>query len=266
MDELAFISGVLADIAPLVRERYADRSALAVLTKSGVMDLVTAVDTEVQERIVTRIQQEFRGDCIIAEESGLHRPPETRAERCWYIDPIDGTQNFVRALFPAFGVSIAFGDSEQAHAAGVALPMLNMTFLAQRGAGATRDDRRIRVSQVAELEAAKVEVDFGAPQVRQQTLAEYTAVMARAGQVRSYCSAVVGLCSVAAGDSDAYCHSGLAPWDYAAAALIVEEAGGTVTRPDGAPVRLSDELNRGIVASNGRLHAACLDTVVLARR
>lgn len=261
MNELRFIAEVLAETAPWVRARYADRAELAVSTKSGVMDLVTAVDTEVQERIIARIRGAYNSDAIVAEEAGMDQAPASGTERCWYIDPIDGTQNFVRALFPAFGVSIAFGDAERSTAAGVALPLLDTVFLAERGAGATRDGRRIQVSDIGVLESAKVEVDFGAPHVRVQTLHEYADVLARSGQVRSYCSAVVGLCSVAAGESDAFCHSGLSPWDYAAAGLIVEEAGGTTTRPDGAPIRLSDEMNRGIVATNGRLHAACLDAV-----
>ena len=261
MDELRFIADVLAETAPWVRERYGDRSALAVNTKSGVMDLVTAVDTEAQERIIARIRATYEGDAIVAEEAGMDRAPASGAKRCWYIDPIDGTQNFVRALFPAFGVSIAFGDAERTMAAGVALPLLNTIFLAERGAGATRDGGRIKVSDIDVLESAKVEVDFGAPHVRDKTLYEFADVMARSGQVRSYCSAVVGLCSVASGESDAYCHSGLSPWDYAAAGLIVEEAGGAVTRPDGAPIRLNDEANRGIVATNGRIHDVCLKAV-----
>ena len=261
MDEVKFIADVLAEVSPWVRERYGDRSALTVNTKSGVMDLVTAVDTEAQERIVARIRAEFPDDAIVAEEAGMDRAPAPDAKRCWYIDPIDGTQNFVRALFPAFGVSIAFGDADRAISAGVALPMLDTVFLAGRGAGATRNGNRTRVSDVAALESAKVEVDFGAPQVREKTLHEYAKVMTQSGQVRSYCSAVVGLCSVAAGESDAYCHSGLSPWDYAAAGLVVEEAGGKMTRPDGTSIQLNDPINRGIVATNGRLHAACLEAV-----
>jgi myo-inositol-1(or 4)-monophosphatase len=163
-------------------------------------------------------------------------------------------------MFPMFGVSIAFVRDSQVRAAGVRMPMLDATFLAQRGAGATRNGKSIRVGEATRLDHARVEVDLGNHPARDRAMAMFSDVMLRAGQVRCVCAAVVGLCSVACADADAYFCAGLSPWDYAAAMLIVEEAGGRVTRLDGVAVDLFDR-RWGMLATNGALHDEGLRTI-----
>jgi fructose-1,6-bisphosphatase/inositol monophosphatase family enzyme len=107
---------------------------------------------------------------------------------------------------------------------------------------------------------ARAELDFGGPWDRPGTLAAFDAVMRQTGQLRCHCAAVIGLCSVATGDMDAYFHVGLSPWDFAAGQIIVEEAGGTVTRLDGRPVHVFDG-HRGLLATNGLLHRGLMELI-----
>lgn len=263
-NEIAFIESVLREVSPYVRDRYAQRRHVAVSSKTGPNDLLTEVDSEVQRRIVYAIASAYPDDCVVAEEDGLNRAPNDLNARCWIIDPIDGTQNFVRGLFPMFGVSVAFAESRQVRAGGVMMPIVDDLFLAEHSAGATRNGAAVRVSERAVLATARIDVDFGHPSGRADTLDRFRGLIEHAGEVRTVCAAVVGLCSIAAGEADGYVNVGLSEWDYAAAALIVEEAGGAISRLDGPPVVLFDG-RRGMLATNSLLHAPCLQTIRPAR-
>lgn len=268
--ELAFIEATLAEISPFVASRYGEREGLAVSAKGHANDWLTEVDEETQRRLASKISARFPDDIVVGEELGMNRFPRDPDARCWLLDPIDGTQNFVRGLFPMYGVSMAFVEGGVVRAGGVAMPGLGpaglspemgTTFLAQRGAGAWQNGVPVEVSGVASLELARVEVDLGNFPSRARALRMFPEIMAKAGQVRCVCAAVVGLCSVAADAGDAYFASGLSPWDYAAAALIVEEAGGRVTRLDGSDVALFDG-RWGLLATNGVVHDECLRAIV----
>ena len=210
--EIQFIRELLDELASYVRERYADRTSVEVTSKSEPNDLLTEVDLAVQQRAMERIAQVFPGDLFLAEEAGMSRIPGDVPERVWLMDPIDGTQNFVRGIFPAFGISLAFAAKGEVVAGGVSLAIPGDLFWAERGSGAFRNGRRIHVSHVGSLEEARAEVDFGGPPVREGTLAAATGILRDAGQIRCHCAAVVGLCSVATGDMDAYIHVSLNPW------------------------------------------------------
>jgi len=257
MTELEFISNIVQETGAYARDRYLDRSNLQVGQKTNPNDLVTEVDIAVQRQIVDRIAQQFPGDFVLAEESGFHTRPEGRTGRCWVLDPIDGTANFVRGLFPAWGISLAFAERECTLAGGVYFPITGDLFLAERGAGATRNGRPTRTSETASLELARIELDFSSINHRYPMLEKSPEIFAKAGQLRIHGSAVAALCSVASGDMDAYLHELLNPWDYAAGVLIVEEAGGRATRYDGTPLTLFDGRN-SIIASNGPLHESLI--------
>lgn len=261
MREVDFLAGELEAIAPYVRDRWLTRHALDVRGKTAdANDLLTEVDLEVQRRIVSAIEKTFRRDAVVAEESGLDKLPEDRKGRCWFIDPIDGTQNFVRGIFPEFGVSVAFADGGEVIAGGVAMAGAEILMLAGRGLGATRNGKSIRVSAVARLETARVDIDFGYPHQRRETLDRFGQIICEAGQFRCYCAAIMGLCSVACGESDAYAGIFTQPWDSAAGVLLVEEAGGRATDFDG--VRTNLVLGHStIVASNGRIHDTVLERI-----
>lgn len=253
MRELEFIQSILESLAPFVREQHARRDSLKVRQKDGANDLLTQVDLEVQDRIVRGIQEQFPDDTIVAEEAGMDALPEKPESRCWFIDPIDGTQNFLRGLFPEFGVSIAFAQSRETRAAGIAMPVSGDLFLAEQGRGATRNGQPIHVSEVDSLGLARVDIDFGYPRLREGTLKRCTDLIVQAGQVRCYCAAIVGLCSVACGEADAYTSIETHPWDAAAGALLIEEAGGRVTSFEGD--RFSPLIPiTSIAVSNGIIH------------
>lgn len=251
--ELQFIEAMLRETAAYVRERYADRGAVEVTVKKEASDLLTEVDLEVQRRVVARLAKEFPSDFVVAEEFGLDRNPTDPGCRCWLLDPIDGTQNFVRGLFPIFGTSLAFAVGGETAAGGIILPIGEDLFLSERGAGAVRNGKPLRVSTVNDIRRAKLEFDFVRLSGREEALGTAREALRSFGAVRSKGCAVAALCSIASGDADAYLHVGLQPWDYAAGALIVAEAGGKSSRLDGSPIAMFDG-RRGLLASNGLLH------------
>ena len=259
-NEIDLIQDVLSEASAIVAEKYARRESLEVGSKADPNDLITEADLAAQDLIVGRIGEAFPNDKIVAEESGMHEIPGDVGERCWFIDPIDGTQNFISGIFPVFAISIAFARASVVRAAGVALPIPGTNFLAEKDAGAYRDGARLRVSSVDSLSMSRLEVDFGSPRTREKGVRTLCPLAARAGQFRSQGSAVVSLCSVASGESEAYVHVGLSSWDYAAGMLLVEEAGGRCTQMDGAPVSLVDA-GQSIIASNGAVHDELLSNV-----
>jgi myo-inositol-1(or 4)-monophosphatase len=260
MRELEFIGESLETLSPYVRDRYVRRSGVVVRGKRGAMDLLTEVDLEVQRRLVEAIGKAFPKDTVVAEEAGLDQLPPDRKGRCWFIDPIDGTQNFVRGMFPEFGVSLAFADDGEMRAGGVAMAGADILMLAGRGMGATRNGKPMRVSSVDTLAEARIDIDFGYPQQRQATLDAFSDLIREAGQFRCYCAAIMGLCSVACGETDVYSALDTQPWDSAAGALLVEEAGGRVTAFGAEPLNLVHG-HAPIVASNRLLHDAFLRRV-----
>ncbi len=253
MDELAFIETFLRENAAYVRERHAARNQVTMTVKSNASDLLTEADLTVQQRAVEALAKAFPGDRLVAEEGDCAAYPENRNARCWVLDPIDGTNNFVRGLFPCFGISLAFAEEGVPRAGGVMLPVSGHLFLAERGGGATLNGEAIHVSDVQDIGAAKVELDFGWVEERDLMLNRAAKLIKSVGQVRCTGSAVVALCQIACGETDGFAHMTLQPWDYAASQVIVEEAGGMATRLDGKALHLFDG-RKGVLMSNGAIH------------
>ena len=251
---MRFIEQMLRQTWDYVRDRHLDAANLQTTSKKGdSADLVTEADYEVQRRIEQALKEAFPGDAVVAEESGRDTVPDDPKGRCWLLDPIDGTHNFARGLIPCFGVSLAFADRGEVRAAGISLPGLGQTFLAQRGGGATRNAKPIRVSQLADLSESRLEIDFMRRSRRGHTLTAASAVLDAVGQVRAHGACVVGMVNVAAGTAEGFMHIGPHPWDYAAGMLIIREAGGRVTRFDGSDPGLFDD-GVGLLCSNGVEH------------
>lgn len=260
MIELDFIHQFLRDNAAYARDKFADRSGLTVTSKTDATDLLTEVDLTLQKRAVEEIRKNFPGDAILAEEGEFTAMPDDPSGRCWVMDPIDGTSNFVRGRFPIFGISIAFADGGRAQAGGVGLPGTGDIFLAERGKGTTLNGERITVSEVRDTAIARVDVDFSSRGDREAMLTRAAPLIKGVGQVRCYGSAVAALVQIAAGDADGYVHMTLKPWDYAAGQLLVEEAGGMATRLDGQPLGIFDN-GKGVMITNGALHQSLLALV-----
>jgi len=223
--------------------------------KSAV-DPVTDVDRRAQEVVVDGIRAAFPDDVVIAEEDeGQQRVDGP----CWYIDPLDGTANFVHGL-PHFAVSIAYFDNGRAEAAAVYDPCKDDLFRAERGGGAFLGDQRLAVSEVSELDRALLVTGF--PYDRREHVDQYLAYfrefLLRAQDVRRYGSASLDLCYVAAGRFDGFWEWKLHPWDTAAGWLIVEEAGGRVTDFDASPY---DPWLPRVLATNSRIHDQAVEVL-----
>ncbi len=253
MKERACIELIMDEVRDYMVESYRRRMSFAAQTKEHPNDLLTEADIEVQKRVVSVISRHFPKDLIVAEESGLNGNPEAVPSRCWTIDPIDGTQNFLRGIFPVFGLSLAFLEQGKGSAGCVFLPVTGDRFLAERGKGASWNGKRLAVTRAASLELSRVEIDFQGPKYRSTTLTRVESLLKQAGQLRAYGCGVVGFCHVATGEGELYVNLGLDPWETAVGQLLVEEAGGRVSRLEGSDL-LPFDGRSGVIASNGIIH------------
>jgi myo-inositol-1(or 4)-monophosphatase len=230
----------------LLRENVDKRGEIMF---KGTVDLVTHFDRKSQEMIFRRLSAAFPGHGFLAEE-GLSLPGTSDCR--WIIDPIDGTTNFAHT-FPVFCVSIAL-EQKGVVAVGVIYdPMRDELFEAVRGRGAFLNGARVRVSEIPELGKALLATGFPYD-VRTSSfnnVREFNAFIVRAQAIRRCGSAALDLCYVACGRFDGFWELKLKPWDVAAGALIVEEAGGRVSDFEG---RTFDPFNQRALASNGRIH------------
>lgn len=211
----------------LINRESGNLDSLDVREKSP-FDFVSNVDVACQELIVDMIRHYFPADGIVGEEASEHINPN--ADNQWYIDPIDGTTNFLHG-FPQYAVSIAMAQKGRIVVACVYDPTKNELFTAERGKGAFLNNRRIRVSGQRDFKRALIGTgfpfratdDFAAYMPKFEAVAKASAGIRRAG------AASLDLCYVGCGRLDGFWESGLKAWDLAAGSLIVLEAGGLVT-------------------------------------
>lgn len=252
-------STVVAEAAAYLRRAVTDPQRIE---RKGVVDLVTETDRAVEALITERLLAAFPDHIVVGEEAsatgGARRPPAERF--AWYLDPIDGTTNFAHR-HPHFAVSLGLGRGAETLLAVVADPLRDETFVAVRGAGATLNGAPIRVSAAATLDEALLAT--GTPYDRREQADLYLGAirdfMLRCQGIRRAGSAALDLCWVACGRMDAYWEWRLGPWDVAAGALLVREAGGTVSDFAGAA---HDVFGSETLASNGHLHAAMLEVLL----
>ncbi len=198
-------------------------------TEKGPADFVTEVDREAERRILGVLGRRFPGHAFLAEEGTDVGPAgsEALAPFRWIVDPLDGTTNWLHG-YPEHAVSIAGADAEGLRVAVVVNSATGETFTAVRGRGARRNGEPIRVSDVDRLHLALVGTGF--PFKRQELLPGYLEslgrVIAATSGVRRGGAAALDLCDLACGRLDAFWETWLMPWDVAAGALIVREAGG----------------------------------------
>lgn len=229
--------GLAVDAATLARERRQVGVTIAA-SKSSLVDIVTEADRAVERLVVDRIRSARPDDGILGEEGTSIRGASGLT---WVIDPIDGTVNYLYDI-PAYAVSIALvegeADPKTWHAiSGAVVDAANGTvYEAQRGSGARRDGREIRVADAVPAAVALVGTGFGYDaQRRQRQAAVVQGLIGSVRDIRRIGSAALDLASVASGRLNAYFERGLQPWDMAAGALLVEEAGGALRGWDGAP-------------------------------
>ncbi len=197
-------------------------------------DLVTAADRESEAVIVDLLREAHPSHSILAEEGGGLGGLQGSSDYQWVIDPLDGTSNFVHGL-PFFCVSIACRRGEELVAAAVCDPARGDMFAAAAGEGATRNGTPIRARADAAFEEAFLATGFPfrANQALEPYLAMFRAAFLGARGIRRCGAAALDLAYVAAGVYHGFFELGLAPWDVAAGALLVREAGGRVSDLDG---------------------------------
>lgn len=213
-------------------------------------DWVSTADRESETAIMETIRELSPGDAFLGEESGRSAG---ESERTWIIDPLDGTSNYLQH-FPFWSISIALRDRGETIAGLVYEPLRDLFFTAERGAGAFRNGERMRISSQETLEGAFIATGF--PFRAQEYVAPYVAIFTdiirTSKGVRRAGSAALDLAYTAASIFDGFFEMHLAPWDVAAGALLVTEAGGVITDFSGG----QRWLERGnIVGASRGVHA-----------
>jgi myo-inositol-1(or 4)-monophosphatase len=214
----------------------------------GEFDLVTEADRASEKLIVERLRSRFPAHAIVAEEGGGH---ESASEYRWFIDPLDGTTNFAHG-FPMFCISMGLERAGELIAGVVFDPIHGELFTAERGTGAFLNNHRIHVSAVARVSDSLASTGFPSRKRHHNINIHFYYQLAMASHgVRRTGSAALDLAFVAAGRLDFFWEFGLKPWDMAAGALLVQEAGGRVADMQGAPLSVAQSDH--ILADNATL-------------
>ena len=220
----------------------------------GEVDLVTEADQAAETAIVATIREACPDHDILAEEKDYGR---RRGNHCWIIDPLDGTTNYAHG-FPWFAVSIGLEVDGEIVVGVVLNPYNNELFVAEKGRGATLNNRQLSVSSIDQLDQSLLATGF--PYDRKQSKANNYDHFVNFQQSAQACRrpgvASLDLACVAAGRFDGYWEMKLKPWDVAAGQLLVSEAGGRLSDFAGGP---ADLYGREIVASNGLIHQQMID-------
>jgi myo-inositol-1(or 4)-monophosphatase len=242
---IALAKAVAREAGMLIAE---GRASMKVVHK-GEVDLVTQLDQASESLIRERFEAAEPGIAILAEEEGGMKEPGTR----WIVDPLDGTTNFVHG-FPFYCVSIALERDGQLELGVVYDIPNNRMYAAERGRGATCDDQPIFVSKCDSLDRALVASGFAYDRrSRADFYLRYVKSFLEQAQGFRRCgSAAMDLAMLASGQLDAYWEFGLNPWDVAAGAVLVKEAGGQVSDMRGEALNLQVP---EILASNSALHS-----------
>ncbi len=228
----------------------------------GDADLVTAADRASEALIRERISKQFPSHDVLGEEQGLN---DQGSDYRWYVDPLDGTTNFAHG-YPVFCVSMALerrapqdrlsGQQGRRIAGVVYDPTRDELFTAEQGRGAHLNGEPIHVSKAGQLKECLLATGFPShKRHKNPNIHFYHQITLHTHGVRRPGSAALDLCNVASGRFDGFWEFNLNPWDTAAGVLIVEEAGGKVSRFDGSRFELD---SRETLASNGLVHDALL--------
>lgn len=213
--------------------------------EKGPRDFVTQADLASQDAIQDVISHHFPDHAFVGEESPSGQPPEIRGWQ-WFVDPLDGTTNYVHGL-PYYAVSVAVAQDGRVLAGTVLDPTRNESFSAAKGAGATLNGHAIHTGPARRLSEALLAFSLPA-RVRtgDPELADFARLVSKARGLRRLGAAALNLCYVAAGRLDGYWARRLNAWDLAAGSLVVAEAGGAVSSRGTSSVQLT---NPGIFAA-----------------
>jgi len=236
--------------------RGATRPAVHTWTEKSQNDFVTEVDRAAEGMIAEELSRAEPDSVIVGEELSPKRVASGKL--VWIVDPLDGTTNFLHG-YPQYAVSIA-GLLDGKLAAGVVHDVCRKrTYRAIRGGGAFEEDTRLSVSAVTEPRRALIGTGFPfkALNLLHVYIAQFAGVIGAASGIRRAGAAALDLADVAAGRLDGFWELSLAPWDVSAGALLIREAGGIITRPDGATDVVSSD--GPVVAGNAAIHKWLMD-------
>lgn len=238
-----------AEAGKVLRHYWGNLSQISA--KTTTWDLVTEADQEAERLIISLLRSHFPTHAILAEESG--KSAAGSEDYLWAIDPLDGTTNYTHQ-YPMVATSIGLLFQNKPLIGVIFNPILNELFLGARGCGATLNGAPLKVSSTTSLDRSLLASGFAYDR-KTSTATNYREFcrMTHITQgVRRGGAAAIDLAYVAAGRLDGYWERGLQPWDMAAGALLIEEAGGRVTDYTEGPV---DFYSGRILATNGNLHA-----------
>lgn len=261
MNEISEFLKVAEDLARKAGEVCLElQSNLGDVKYKSVKDVVTVADVTSEKLIVDGLRKAFPTHSIRTEEAGVIEGEDSRYR--WIIDPVDGTVNFSRGI-PFWGISIALHFEGRPLVAVVNLPKLGEMFVAAKGQGAFMNGRPIHVSREDNPTHAIVSNgDFNVGEVLKinaQNSRNFAREAETFERVKCFGSAVIEGCFTACGRLDCFVMTMSYPWDIAAIALLVEEAGGRSTHIDGFPMQFVDA--EQVIFSNGLLHEVLVKTV-----
>lgn len=246
------MESIAREAGALLMEKFKQRIGF---TYKGDADLVTAADRAAEKMITDRISEHFPGHDLYGEEGTR---TDTGSDYRWYIDPLDGTTNFAHG-FPVFCVSLGLEFKGERIAGVIYDPTRDEMFAAERGSGAYLNGERIAVSKVNNLAECLTGTGFPShKRHKNPNIFFYHVITLRTHGVRRAGSAAIDLANVACGRLDGFWEFNLNPWDTAAGVVLVEEAGGKVTRFDGSGWLLD---SKETLASNGLVHGEMMDVM-----
>ena len=223
---------------------------IKISEKSSVQDVVTNIDQAAERDIIETVHRAYPKHCILAEESG--EITNSDADLVWIIDPIDGTNNFIRG-FPHYCISIAIQRKGIIEHGVIYDPCRDELFTASKGNGAQLNGQRIRVSNCANLKMALIGTGFAYKRIGKST-EEYLkafSVLLKESSIRRAGSAALDLAYVASGRLDGFWEMGLKPWDIAAGSILIKEAGGFISDAKGGDNYLT---SGEVIAGNVKIY------------
>ena len=236
-----------AKAGEIIRENFHKKKRIDY---KGRINLVTNVDREAERIVIETIKNYYPKHNILTEETEYAQNPDQ--EYCWVIDPLDGTTNYVHG-FPFVCVSIALQRNGKSIVGVVYNPILHELFFAEKGRCCVRNDEEIHVSDNSDFSKSLLATGFPYDMLndKRNNIQNFAKVIKSCRGIRRPGSAAIDICYVACGIFDGYWELELYPWDTSAGIVILEEAGGKVSKFDGSEFSIFD---KEIVATNGQIH------------
>jgi len=251
-------------IESLLRESgrisLAEQKRSTVVNKSAKGEITTNVDRKLGAYIAEKIYQAFPDDSIVSEEVATCK--QGKGANIWYIDPLDGTTNYVHRL-PFFAISLGYYEKigGKPLLSGVYIPYYDQLFMALASEDSTLNGKKINVSSSSKLSSSLILTGMSHKvQKEDKGLGAFIEISKCSAGTRRSGSAAFDLCYVAAGFADAYYHYNLRPWDIAAGAHIVKNSGGQITNIEQSYD--FDITKASILGANNQLHAELLKTLI----